>query len=186
MKFKRIYLGKPWCEAIELDDGQQLIARPMRSNDGPTLRRSFARLTPEEVRMRFMHPLKELTPAYAKKLASIDRKREFALVLVENKPPELALIGAVARAAIESDADRAEFAIIVGAEIARFGLGSYLLKRVIEWARKKRLSELYGRVLFDNKAMLALAHRLGFKRRLSEEEEEIVEVFLPLNRKRSA
>ncbi len=182
MTFKRLYLGKPWCEAIELDDGRQLIARPMRSSDGPTLKRSFAKLTPEEIRLRFMHPLKELTPAYANKLARIDRQREFALVLVENKPPEQALIGAVARAAIDQDPKRAEFAIIVGAEIARSGLGSYLLKRVIEWSRKKRLSELYGRVLRDNHAMLGLAHRLGFKRRLSADEDDIVEVFLPLNR----
>ncbi len=181
--FTRLYLGKPWCEAIELDSGRRLIARPMRSSDGPTLRRSFAKLTAEEIRMRFMHPIKELTPDYADKLARIDPDREFALVLVENLPPEKALIGAVARAAIEKNTRRAEFAIIVGSEIAGFGLGRYLLSRVIEWARKKRLEELYGRVLNNNHPMLGLAQRLGFKRRLSAEEDEVVEVFMPFNRR---
>ncbi|TVQ38689.1 MAG: N-acetyltransferase [Wenzhouxiangella sp.] len=183
MRFNRIYLGRPWCEAIVLDDGRRLIARPMRSTDGPTLRRSFDRLTPDEIRMRFMHPIKELTPAYADKLARIDRTQEFALVLVENLPPEQALIGAVVRAAIETDTRRAEFAIIVGSEIAGFGLGRYLMGRVIEWSRKKRLHEIYGRVLSNNQPMLTLAQRLGFKRRLSEEDDDVVEVFLPLNRR---
>lgn len=184
MAFSRFYLGKPWCEAIQLDDGRRLIARPMRSSDGPTLRRSFRKLTAEEIRMRFMHPIKELTPSYAERLARIDRNREFALVLVENLPPEEALIGGVVRAAIDDNQQRAEFAIIVGREIAGQGLGQYLMRRVIEWSRKKRLKELYGRVLIDNHAMLKLARSLGFKQRFGnpEEDSDVVEVYLPLNR----
>lgn len=170
--FTRLRLGKPWCEAIELADGRQLILRPMRSTDGPTLRRSFRKLTPEEVRLRFMHPIKELTPAYARKLAHIDRQREFALVLVENRHPVEALIGAVVRAAIDQDGRHAEFALIVGREIGRQGLGRYLLGKVIEWARKKRLETIYGRVLNSNFAMLKLAESLNFGLEESDDEDD--------------
>ncbi|MEE4331519.1 MAG: GNAT family N-acetyltransferase [Wenzhouxiangella sp.] len=159
----RLRLGRPWCEAIELRDSRQLILRPMRSSDGPTLRRSFRKLTAEEIRMRFMHPIKELTPDYAERLARIDRQREFALVLVENRHPDEALIGAVARAAIDSSGRHAEFALIVGREIGRQGLGRFLLGKVIEWARKKGLESLYGRVLNSNQPMLKLAQSLDFR-----------------------
>ena len=175
-RFKRLRLGKPWCEAIELADGRRLVLRPMRSSDGPTLRRSFQRLTPEEVRLRFMHPIKELTPDYANRLARIDRSREFALVLVENRHPDEALIGAVARAAVDPDGKNAEFALIVGREISRQGLGRYLLRKVVEWARKKRLKTLYGRVMYSNYPMLNLAASLDFRIEESDDDDEDVVV----------
>jgi RimJ/RimL family protein N-acetyltransferase len=175
-RFKRYRLGRPWCEAIELANGRRLILRPMQATDAPLLRRSFARLTPEEVRLRFMHPIKELSPTFANRLASIDRDQEFALVLVEALHPDEALIGAVIRAAIDPGGEQAEFAIIVGHEIAQSGLGTYLLGKAVEWARKKRLKSIYGLVLPDNTAMLALARKLGFKSRPYEGEEDLIEV----------
>lgn len=110
-----------------------------------------------------MHPIKELTPVYADRLARIDRQREFALVLVENRHPDEALIGAVARAAIDRSDRHAEFALIVGHEIGRQGLGRFLLGKVVEWARKKGLESLYGRVLSSNRPMLKLAESLNFR-----------------------
>lgn len=174
--FTRLPLGRPWCEAIELADGRRFIVRPMQVADAPTLRRSFLELTPDEVRMRFMHPIKELTPQYASKLATIDPDREFALVLVEAKPPETALIGAVVRVARDDDGNQAEFAIIVGGDLKRQQLGRYLLTRAIEWARKKGIGMLYGLVLEDNQAMLSLARSLGFSRHPSSDGSGVVEV----------
>ncbi len=133
-------------------------------------------LTPAEVRMRFMHPIKELTAQYAAQLTRIDPEREFALVLVEAKPPEEALIGAVVRVAIDRDEDQAEFAIIVGGDLKRQKLGRYLLTRAIEWTRKKGIETMYGLVLEDNQAMLALARSLGFTRHWSDDDSGVVEV----------
>ncbi len=174
--FTRLSLGRPWCEAIELADGRRFLLRPMQGSDAPVLRRSFLQLTPNEVRMRFMHPIKELTPQYASKLAHIDTKREFALVLVEAKPPDEALIGAVVRVVLDEEGDQAEFAIIVGGDLKRQGLGRYLLARAVEWARKKGIAVLYGLVLEDNEPMLALARSLGFSRHHSRNDSGVVEV----------
>lgn len=179
--FKRIHLGQPWCEAIELKNGRQFLLRPMQPEDAPTLRQSFARLTPNEVRMRFMHPIKELTETYSRALATLDEDREFALVLVENLPPSEALIGAVARAAIDHSGREAEFAIIVGQELTRNGLGKHLMKKLIEWARKKRLDAIYGHVLQENWAMLKLADSLGFERYYNDEDNEVALVRLALS-----
>jgi RimJ/RimL family protein N-acetyltransferase len=161
---------------LELADGRRFLLRPMQPSDAPTLRRSFQQLTPDEVRMRFMHPIKELTPQYASQLASIDESREFALVLVEAKPPGEALIGAVVRVAVDDEGDQAEFAIIVGGDLKRHGLGRYLLTRAQEWARKKGIAVLYGLVLDDNSAMLALARGMGFSHHLSHDDSGVVEV----------
>jgi RimJ/RimL family protein N-acetyltransferase len=162
-RFHRIPLGEPWCEALELNNGRRLIVRPIQPSDAERLRRSFGELTPEEIRFRFLRPIRELTPKRARELARIDRDREFALVLVEALPPERARIGGVGRAVIESGGSQAEFALIVGREIGGFGLGSYLLRRLIEWCRKKGVALLYGNVMTENDRMLNLARRLGFR-----------------------
>lgn len=162
-RFRRVPLGRPWCEAIELDDGRKLVLRPIQASDDERLRRSFGYLTAEEIRFRFLRPIRELTPEHARALTRIDPDREFALVLAEAVPPERALIGGVARAVIEAGGKRAEFALIVGREIGGFGLGTYLLRRLMEWCRKKGVRVLYGNVMMENHRMLDLARRLGFR-----------------------
>lgn len=179
-RFQRIPLGRPWCEAIRLDDGRKLIARPILCGDAETLRRSFGDLTPEEIRFRFLHPITELTPAHARELTHVDRARAFALALVEALPPDEARIGAVARAIIDEGGKDAEFAIIVGREIGGFGLGAYLLKRIAEWSAKKGMRTLYGDVMVENQRMLRLARRLGFRFGMHPVEPQIVRIWRPL------
>lgn len=155
-------LDRPWCEELVLDDQRRVLVRPIEPADAEPLRHGFTLLSPEEVRSRFLHPMSELTPALARQLTELDPARAFALVVAEPGPPGQSLIGAVVRASIEPEQRRAEFAIIVGRLLAGQGLGRLLMKKVIRWARLKRLEELYGDVLADNAQMLALVRGLGF------------------------
>lgn len=159
-----------------LRDGRKLIARPIEPEDAESLRRSFGELTREEIRFRFLHPITELTPEYARELTHIDREKAFALILVEALPPAQARIGAVCRAVIDDSGQDAEFAIIVGRELGNFGLAAYLLGRVTEWSRKKGLDTLYGDVMMENHRMLRLARRLGFRFRMKPEDPQIVRI----------
>jgi len=161
---RRTRLSQPWQERLVMRDGRQLLLRPIEPEDAQALRSGFALLTPEEVRMRFLHPLKELTPELAHRLTHLRPGREFALVLAEPLPPGEALIGAVARASIDESAHRAEFAILVARLLGHQGLGRLLMQRLIRWAKLKRLDELYGDVLDENLPMLRLAQSLGFTR----------------------
>jgi len=179
-RFERFPLGRPWCEALRLKAGRKLIARPILPGDAETLRRSFGDLTAEEIRFRFLRPITELTPAHARELTDVDRSRAFALILVEALAPEEARIGAVARAVIDEGGKDAEFAIIVGHEIGGFGLGAYLLKRILEWSVKKGMRTLYGDVMIENQRMLRLARRMGFRFRMHPTEPQIVRIWRSL------
>ena len=137
-------------------------------------------MTSEEIRFRFLHPITELTPAYANQLSTLDYDRAFALVAVEIEAPDKALIGAVVRAAIDATDERAEFAIIVGRELGGRGLGQYLMNRMIEWCRKKKLRQVYGDVMLENHRMLRLADRLGFKVKALDLYPSLVRVYLDL------
>lgn len=154
----------PWTEQLTMDDGRSFVVRPIEPADAPVLAEVFHLLTPEEVRYRFLHPVKELTPAMLKQLTEIDRRHAIALVVAEAGAAGTALIGAVGRAATVKGTRDAEFGIVVGRPLAGRGLGRHLLKRLLHWARLKRLETLYGTVLADNAPMLDLATRLGFSR----------------------
>lgn len=177
-------LGPPWSEEVVLADGRALHIRPIRADDAEALRRGFSLLEPEEIRLRFMHPMRELTPELARRLSTIDTRSDFALIACEPpthgqpSPP----IVAVVRASIQTDRRRAEYAIIVAHPFAGLGLGRHLMRRVIRWAQYRRLDEIFGDVLDENTAMLALADSLGFRRDRAPGEPGVIRVRLPLKR----
>jgi len=179
-RFKAIPLGRPWCCAIELSDGQRFLMRPIQPSDATLLQRGFLTLTPEEIRMRFLHPLTELSTDYAQQLSEIDPAKECALVLVEAKPPPEARIAAVARAAIDEDGFEAEFAIIVSREIRQFGLGRFLIEQLAAWARNRQLMALYGQVLKENTPMLKLMSEMGFSIEKNRQDSSVLIVRLDL------
>ncbi|MEO8161722.1 MAG: GNAT family N-acetyltransferase [Arenimonas sp.] len=164
---QRRHAGSPWSEFVLLQNGRELLIRPIVPADAPALRAGFQVLSPEEVRLRFLHPLAELTDAESRRLASADPRREFVLVAAEPLPPGEALVLAVARASLREDSARdAEFALVVGRLVAGQGLGKLLLRRLLTWARRRRLHSLRGTVSLDNTVMLQLAQELGFTRQL--------------------
>jgi RimJ/RimL family protein N-acetyltransferase len=154
----------PWHERQRLQNGREVLIRPIRPDDAVPLQASFPLLEPEEVRQRFFHALTELPPDLAERLTRPDPRREFVIVAAEPLPPGEALIGAVARAAVVPGKREAEFAILVSHFVAGMGLGRHLMRRLVRWARGKQLDRLYGDVLEDNQPMLALAQSLGFHR----------------------
>lgn len=171
----------PWHERQRLPNGRELLIRPIRPEDADPLRAGFSLLQPDEVRQRFLHSLKELSPEMAERFSRINPKTEFALVAAEPLPPGEALVGAVARIAIDDDSRNAEFAILVSHYIANMGLGRYLMTRLVKWARGKKLDCIYGDVFEHNHPMLSLADSLGFQREVQQDSQGLVRVVLHLN-----
>lgn len=158
----------PWHEQVRLANGREVLIRPIRADDAEPLRASFALLQPEEVRQRFLHPVKELSAEAVQRLTQPQPRSEFALVAAEPLPPGEALVGAVARASAMPGTRDAEFAILVSRYVAGMGLGRHLMRRLVRWARGKKLERLYGDVLESNQPMLSLADSLGFRREASD------------------
>lgn len=164
----------PWHEHVRLANGREVLIRPIRPEDAIPLRAGFALLHPELIRQRFLYAMKELTPEMAERLTHPDPRHEFAIVAAEPLPPGEALVGAVARVSIDGERlegesvedghHQAEFAILVSQYIADMGMGRHLMRRLVRWSRGKKLARLYGDVLEQNEAMLALAKSLGFRR----------------------
>jgi RimJ/RimL family protein N-acetyltransferase len=148
---------------IRTADGREVLIRPIRPDDAVPLRAGFALLEPDELRHRFLQH-DELTPEAAERLTHPDPRREFAIIASEPLPAGEAMIGAVARVGVVDDTRQGEFSILVGRYIAGMGLGRHLMRRLVRWARGKKLERIYGDVAEDNQPMLALAQSLGFQR----------------------
>jgi RimJ/RimL family protein N-acetyltransferase len=116
----------------------------------------------------------------AERLTRPDPKSEFALVAAEPYPPGEALVGAVARAAIVPGTRDAEFAILVSHYLTGMGLGRHLMRRLVRWAKGRRLERLYGDVLDYNQPMISLAESLDFTREASPDQPSLVRMVLAL------
>jgi GNAT superfamily N-acetyltransferase len=161
-------------------DGTSLLLRPIHRSDVAALQRGFRGLSPEEVRMRFLHPLTELTTPLAENLCDLDPATGVAFVLIDPPPANAPEIHAVARAYIDPVTFAAEFAVVVQQRYGGQGFGRLLMRRAIDACRERGATELWGDVFLDNGAMLALCEQLGFTRRSLEHEPGVARVTLDL------
>ncbi|MEX0420392.1 bifunctional acetate--CoA ligase family protein/GNAT family N-acetyltransferase [Spiribacter pallidus] len=167
---------------VRADDGSDYLLRPILPEDEPALHRAFSHLTPEQIRLRFFAPMKQLSHMAAARFTQIDYDREMALIITDpdRVPGEAELYGAVHIHA-DPDGEQAEYSIVVRHELTRQGLGRILMEHVIDYARQRGIGAITGEVLRENQPMLALCRQLGFSERTDPDDRDIIEVQLPLN-----
>ena len=68
---------------LRLSDGRDIVIRPIAAADSAPIAAAFHLLTDEEVRRRFLHPLKALSDEHLQKLTHPTAGDEFALVAAE-------------------------------------------------------------------------------------------------------
>ncbi|MBW0454653.1 MAG: bifunctional acetate--CoA ligase family protein/GNAT family N-acetyltransferase [Candidatus Kinetoplastibacterium crithidii] len=144
--------------------------RPIRPEDAEILQDFIRRLSDKTRYMRFISAMKELTPKMLAHYTQIDYHRELALVVVApeqkqhntdvcvNTENMLAFVHYL----YNEDGVGAEYALVVGDEWQRLGIGRYLMTYILQIARARGLDYINGYVLKNNKPMLALLENLGF------------------------
>ncbi|MBA1147539.1 bifunctional acetate--CoA ligase family protein/GNAT family N-acetyltransferase [Ectothiorhodospiraceae bacterium WFHF3C12] len=167
-------------ETIALGDSRELLLRPIRPEDEPALQAAFAKLTPEEIRLRFFVPVHTLTHVTAARFTQIDYDREMALILTEPGIAGTTDIFGVVRISADPDNERAEYAVIVRHDMTGMGIGIMLMRRIIDYCHQRGIHEVYGDVLRENETMLKLCKALGFEQRNLPDEPDLVRVTLKL------
>ena len=157
--------------------GESMTIRPIRPEDAEAHAAFFARLSPQDVRYRFFSAIRELSREQIARLTQVDYDREMAFVAVRDTTGETT---GVVRLVCEPNGRSAEFAVIIQADMKGRGLATSLMRRVIDWAKKKGLSEVTGQILADNAAMLAFIRHMGFSVRRMPDDPEVMESRLEL------
>ena len=167
-------------ETVALPDGSILLIRPVRPEDEPAFVASFKQLSTEDVRMRFMRTITELTHEEAARLTQIDYERDMALVVFRQRPDRPPESCGVARLMRDANGERAEFAIVLLRAATGIGLGSLLLRRLIRYAKERGFRELFGEILRENEPMLALCRATGFTIKVCPDDAGVMIANLPL------
>jgi GNAT superfamily N-acetyltransferase len=166
-------------ESVRTRDGRELVLRAIEPGDVAAMQRCFHRLSPQDIRRRFLHAMSELPAPMAQRLCRIDPALETAYVLMDETvtPAEMRGVG---RIYVDEASDSAEFSVLVEQDWTRIGLGALLMQRLVDDCRRRGLAELWGYVLLENRPMLELCKELGFTHRLIPDEPGTAQITLRL------
>lgn len=159
----------------QLTNGVNITIRPIRPEDAMLEKDFVHRLSERSKYFRFMQALQELTPEMIVRFTQIDYDREMAFVAVsddENMPNELG----VGRYMRNPDGHSVEFALVVADDCQCLGIGSRILKTLMQAAKNKGISFFEAEVLTTNTPMLGLVKKLGFSVETASEGSEIIHV----------
>ncbi len=174
------------AQARTMRDGREWLLRPIRPEDAEPLQTFIRNLSDESRYMRFVSMLRELTPRMLARYTRIDYHRELALVatIQEPNPEQRGRMGeriiGFAHYLRNADGRGAEYALVIGDEWQRCGLGSQLMRALIEAAQEQGLTYIDGLVLGTNRPMLSLMSYLGFRIDPDEEDPGMRRVWLDL------
>ena len=159
-----------------LRDNTIAILRPIRPEDEPLMIEFHKTLSEQSVRFRYFSLLKLETRIAHERLTRIcfnDYDREIALV-IDYKNPQTArheILG-VGRLSKLHGLDEAEWAIMISDQWQGHGLGTKLLRLLVEIGRKEKLSRIFAHILPDNSVMRHVSKKVGFKLHFDSKEDE--------------
>ncbi len=176
---------RPYPSSLEgrLEDRKNHVypMRPIRPEDTPLIDDLLDHTDPDDLRMRFLSPLRRLPRQLAARLTQIDYDREMAFVVfTDESRKELAAVG---RLSEDPDRERAEYAILVRTDRQGIGLGYALMQHLIGYAEYRGVGQIFGHVLRENHHMIDLCETLGFTRERLDGEPGVVEMVLALPKK---
>jgi acetyltransferase len=170
---------KEWERHTTLRDNRAIFVRPVRPEDEHLYPEFFAHVSQEDVRLRFFSAMKELTHPFIARLTQLDYSRAMAFIAIEGTTGKM--LGVV-RLHTEADFSSAEYAILIRSDLKGLGLGSMLMKMIIEYGRAEGVPSIRGQVLSRNAPMLDMCRQLGFEIRPDPQNSDISLVELPLVR----
>jgi acetyltransferase len=145
--------------------GSEVVIRPIRPEDEPLLVKFHESLSEESVYLRYFHMAQLSTRIAHDRLLRkcfIDYDREMALVAeLTDTNGQNASILAVARLSRLPSSQEAELAVVVTDKCQHQGLGSELIRRLVEIARIEKIKRLVAEFHSENSAIRHLAHHGG-------------------------
>lgn len=152
----------PW----QLRDGTPVTLRPIRPEDEPLMIAFHATLSEQSVYYRYFRSFtldRRVDHERLSRICFLDYDREIALVAVVQHQQQPTTIIGVGRIIRQRESDSAEFALLISDGFQGHGLGSELLVRLVDIARREGLRRLVGYILPENRGMIRVAERVGFR-----------------------
>lgn len=145
---------------------EPVTIRPIRPEDEPLMVEFHKTLSERTVYLRYFGALslkQRTVHERLRRVCFVDYDREIALVADhKNRGGHHEILG-VGRLIKEHGTDHAEFAVLISDSWQGKGLGSQLLKLLVEMGRKEGVRRIVGHIVTENTAMMRVSEEVGFK-----------------------
>lgn len=152
-----------WSETLR--DRSHVLIRPITPQDRDAERAFIEGLSPQSRRYRFLGQLRCPSERLIEQLTDIDYVHEVAFVAVSPQDSQEKIVG-VSRYSTDQDGLNCECAVTVSDEWQRKGLGTLLMKHLMEVARARGIRRMTSIDSAENLQMKDLAKHLGFHTRV--------------------
>jgi L-amino acid N-acyltransferase YncA len=148
------------AEVVHLADGTPVRVEPLRRGDRGTVKRLFARLSPESRLRRFLSPVSALSDRDLAFLSDVGRTGHEAVAALDAR--DGSVVGIARYVQHQGRPAAADVAVAVADELHRRGIGSLLMDRLVTCARANGFDLLTATTLWENRSARALLKRTGF------------------------
>jgi acyl-CoA hydrolase/GNAT superfamily N-acetyltransferase len=163
---------------VTLEDGTRLLIRPIKPSDATMKQHLFYALSKDSVAKRYLGPLKSLPWDRVWPYVIVDYQNEMVLVAVVSQDGFESMVGIGSYSRIPGT-ELAEVALVVRDDWQGKGIGTELLKYLIELAKARGFTGLKAWVLVENTRMMHLFRKCGYTMRYRVED-SVYEVLIDL------
>jgi RimJ/RimL family protein N-acetyltransferase len=142
--------------------GLQLLFRPVKISDEPLLKDFFYSLSDQSLYRRFISSRKDMPHERLQEFVIIDYTQETVIMATITKEDKEEIVG-VGQYGIGQDVHSAEVAFAVRDKDQKQGIGTELLNYLIYLGKRNGLLAFVAEVLYENKPMLSVFDKAGFK-----------------------
>lgn len=145
-----------------LNNGTQILFRPVHPTDEPRMRDLLYDLSMETVYYRFMSHNQRFGQRQIQNFVYVDHRKDVAIVgtLPAAHGEEIIAVG---RYFLDERSNRAEVAFVIRDEWQNLGVGTFLFKHLQNIAKASGISGFTAEVLRNNKRMQAIFNHSGLK-----------------------
>jgi acetyltransferase len=140
--------------------GEEFLIRPIRPEDEPKLVKFHETLSEQSVYLRYFRAFKldqRVAHGRLTRICFVDYDRD--MVLVVEKEDAIVGVGRLSKARTRNEA---EFALLIADAYQRHGLGSELLRRLLDIGRTEGVAVVTAYILDQNLGMKHISEKLGF------------------------
>ena len=146
---------------VALRPGMKILFRPIKPTDEEMMQELFYSLSEESIYYRFFHRTQVMPHKKVQRFTTVDYQKDMAIVGVVEEYGREKII-AVGRYSLEPDSNMAEAALLVHDDWQGRGIGTRLLKYLIQIAKSRNIAGFKAQVLAENRAPLQVAHKTGY------------------------
>ncbi|WP_420644096.1 bifunctional acetate--CoA ligase family protein/GNAT family N-acetyltransferase [Candidatus Leptofilum sp.] len=170
-----------YIKEFTTEEGAQTVIRPIRPEDEPMMVQFHETLSERSVYLRYFRAFQldqRVEHERLTRICFVDYDRDMALVVTaKNKRTDEDEIIAAGRLTKERGRDEAEFAMLVSDRYQGQGIGTAMLKHLLEIGKQEGVKRVVAYLLSENRGMRAICLKLGFR---LEREGELIKAIIDL------